>query len=137
MKRWAGAGLAVLALSVGGWAGGWQGLVLAFSVTVFWLLLQFSRALRALKSAGNAPVGHVESAVMLHARLQPGLTMAQLLGLTRSLGRQVAEQPPTWAWTDAGGVRVEVVFDADGRCRQGSLHRPQAGAAPIDSVRPS
>ena len=62
-----GWGLALVAV-VAGWLGyGWRGLVLAVTVIVFWLLLQFSRSLRALQRAGQRPVGTVANAVMLHA----------------------------------------------------------------------
>ena len=39
-----------LAALVAGYVGyGWPGVVLALSVVVFWMLLQFSRALRAMR----------------------------------------------------------------------------------------
>ena len=72
---WALAGL-LLALA---WQGyGWRGVLVAVTAIVFWLLLQFNRALRVMKNAGQAPVGHVPSAVMLNAKLKPGMTMLQL-----------------------------------------------------------
>jgi hypothetical protein len=88
---------------------GWQGLVLAVSVVVFWLLLQFSRALRAMKQAGQAPVGQVPSAVMLNAALKPGMTLLQVIQITRSLGRRTGAEgadPECWEWADEGGARV-------------------------------
>ena len=110
MTAWLGWGLAVAALAVGYASYGWPGVVLALGVVVFWLLLQFSRALRALRVASERPVGQVPSAVMLHAKLRSGLRLPQVLGLTRSLGQRVAETPETWAWRDDGGdeVRVEL-----------------------------
>ena len=54
--------LAVVATALAWYQYGWQGVVLAISVIVFWLLLQFSRAIRAMKNAGAAPIGHVGSA---------------------------------------------------------------------------
>jgi hypothetical protein len=63
--------LAVAAVAVG-WLGyGWKGVVLAVTVVVFWLLLQFSRALRVMRAGRRRPVGTVPNAVMLHARLRP------------------------------------------------------------------
>lgn len=104
---WALAGAALFA----GWqAYGWQGLVFAITLIVFWLVLQFNRALRIMKNAASAPVGHVDSAVMLHARLQPRMTLMQVVALTRSLGRKLNDEPPTWAWSDAGGATVTLVF---------------------------
>ncbi|HMO45057.1 MAG TPA: hypothetical protein PKB14_03390 [Rubrivivax sp.] len=117
--------LAVLAIAAGyaGW--GWRGVVLGVTVVVFWLLLQFSRSLRVLKNAAGAPVGHVDSAVMLHGKLQRGMTLLQVLALTRSLGQRLAENPERWGWADAGGVRVELEFDG-GKLRSWALIRCEA-----------
>ena len=106
-------GWALMALAfAAGWIGwGWRGLALAFTVVVFWLLLQFSRSLRVLRTAGANPVGRVPSAVMLHSRLQPGLTLLQVITLTRSLGRRVTEEPEAWGWADESGASVELRFE--------------------------
>ena len=120
-------------LAVGGLAYGWQGLVLAISIVVFWLLLQFSRSLRALRNAGLAPVGSVASAVMLHSRLNTGMTLVQVLALSRSLGERV--DPPSagaeesWRWRDGGGASVTVDLRG-GRVRTWLLQRPGETAAP-------
>jgi hypothetical protein len=106
--------LAALALVVGYFAYGWRGVVLAITIVVFWLLLQFSRALRAMRLAGAAPVGKVPSAVMLNARLKRGMTLVQVIGITRSLGERVngAEQPQdVWRWRDDGGAAVALTFE--------------------------
>jgi hypothetical protein len=102
--------LAALALAVGYLQWGWQGVVLAVTVIVFWLLLQFSRALRVLRNAGQAPVGQVPNAVMLHTKLQRGQRLPEVLKFTKSLGIKVADDPETFEWRDAGGdaVRVEL-----------------------------
>lgn len=114
--------LAAAALVVG-WRGwGWPGVALACSAIVFWLLLQFSRALRVLRLAADAPLGQVDSAVMLLAKLRAGLPMQRVIVLTRSLGRRIADDPPTWAWADAGGAEVRVVFER-GRCARWVLNR--------------
>ena len=120
-----GWGLAVLAIAAGyvGW--GWRGVVLGVTVIVFWLLLQFSRSLRVLRSAAEAPVGHVASAVMLHGKLQRGMTLLQVLTLTRSIGTRLAETPERWGWADAGGVRVELEF-AHGKLESWALIRDEA-----------
>jgi hypothetical protein len=123
-------GLAAAALGVGWLSYGWQGLVLAVTIIVFWLLLQFSRALRALRKAGNAPVGRVASAVMLHSRLREGMTLVQVLALTGSLGERV--EPPaggdeSWRWRDEGDLSVTVHLSA-GRTRSWVLQRPEAEA---------
>lgn len=102
--------LAALAIAVGYAQWGWRGVVLAVTVIVFWFLLQFSRALRVLRNASQAPVGHVASAVMLQSKLHQGQRLPQILALTRSLGRKLADEPETFEWRDAGGdaVRVEL-----------------------------
>lgn len=118
-----------------GWrAGGWPGVLLAATVTVFWLLLQFSRAMREMKRAGRAPLGRVPSAVMLNARLQRGMTMLQVIGLTRSLGSRVAATTSpsgsgdVWRWQDDGGSHVTLTFGS-GRLLAWQLWRPPEAAA--------
>ncbi|HEX6705083.1 MAG TPA: hypothetical protein VF169_10010 [Albitalea sp.] len=101
---------------------GWQGVLFAASAIVFWLLLQFNRAVRAMKNAADAPVGHVDSAVMFNAKLKPGMPMMQVVTLTKSLGRKVSDTPETWAWSDADST-VTLVFDK-GRLQSWVLQRP-------------
>ncbi len=119
--------LAAAALAAGWFAYGWQGLVLAVTLVVFWLLLQFSRALRALRKAGAAPIGRVASAVMLHSRLREGMTLVQVLDQSGSLGERVdprvegAEE--SWRWRDEGDVSVTVHL-CGGRCKRWELRRP-------------
>lgn len=100
--------LAVAAIAIGWVQWGWQGVVLAATMIVFWLLLQFSRALRTLRNAGRAPLGHVASAAMLNARLHPGMRLPQVLALTKSLGQKIADDPETFEWADPGGDRVRL-----------------------------
>jgi len=111
MNNAIGWALAALATGVGYAQWGWRGVVLAVTLIVFWLLLQFSRALRVLRTAGQAPVGHVQSAVMLHTRLQTGQRLPQILALTKSLGVKTGDAPEAYEWRDAGGdaVRIELV----------------------------
>ncbi|WP_119354984.1 hypothetical protein [Azohydromonas sediminis] len=109
---------------------GWRGLVLAASVIVFWLLLQFSRAMRVMRRAGAAPVGEVGSAVMLHAKLHAGMRLLDVLPLAGALGRKVADAPETFEWRDASGARVRVEFER-GRCVRWTLSRPDD--APADA----
>jgi len=105
--------LAALAVAIGYVQWSWQGAALAVTMIVFWLLLQFSRALRVLRNAGRAPVGHVDNAVMLHARLQRGQRLPQILALTRSLGVRHGNggDPEMFEWRDDAGdaVRIELV----------------------------
>ena len=111
MKSLLGWGMAVVAVAVGYQGWGWRGVVLAVTVTVFWLLLEFSRSLRVLREAGSAPLGTVANAVMFNAKLQKGMRLPQVLRLTRSLGRQLAPEPEeVWAWADGGGDEVRVTL---------------------------
>ena len=119
--------LAAAALIAGWRAYGWPGVALAATVTVFWLLLQFSRALRVLRKASGAPVGSVGSAVMLHAGLQKGMALAQVIKLAGSLGEKAASSAATeesWRWRDDGGAAV-LVHLAGGRVARWELVRPQ------------
>ncbi len=122
--------LAVAAVALGYLQWGWMGVLLAVSGIVFWLLLQFTRALRAMRTAGGAPVGHVASAVMLQARLKTGMRLMDIILLTRSLGEKLADDPETFRWTDASGASVTLAL-VKGRCVRWALARPaDPGAAP-------
>jgi Flp pilus assembly protein TadB len=123
MSTFAGWTLATLALVAGYIGYGWRGVLLAATFIVFWLLLQFSRALRVMRLAAQAPVGHVASLVMLHAGLHAGMQMMDVVKLTRSLGRKLHDEPEASAWRDDSGAEVEVEF-AGGRCMKWRLVRP-------------
>jgi len=123
MNPWLGWALAAAALGAGWWGYGVRGIALALTVIAFWLLLQFNRLVRVMRAAGESPVGHVDSAVMLHSKLQPGLTMAKVVALTKSLGRCVDEAREVYAWADDGGSSVTITF-ANGRCADWVLARP-------------
>src|SRR4051794_17751781 len=103
--------LALLAVLAGWRAYGAAGVALGGTLIVFWLVLQFNRGLRAMRMAGDAPVGYVDSAVMLNAKLRSGMQMIQVLKLTKSLGRRVDPGADVFAWTDGGGVAVTVTFE--------------------------
>jgi hypothetical protein len=119
-----GWGLAVLGIASGyvGW--GWPGVVLGVTAVVFWLLLQFSRSLRVLKKAAGSPLGHVDSAVMLHSKLKAGMPLMQVLVLTRSLGTKLSEAPERWGWADPGGARISLEFER-GKLQSWTLAREQ------------
>ena len=123
MNPWIGWGLAFAALVAGWFSYGWQGLALAFSVVVFWLLIQFNRSVRVMRAAAESPIGRVDSAVMLQSKLRVGLPMLNVVTLTKSLGQHLGETPETWGWSDASGAEVHIVFDK-GRCVSWSLNRP-------------
>jgi hypothetical protein len=97
-------------------------------VIVFWLLLQFSRSVRVMSQAAQSPVGHVDSAVMLHAKLKTGMRLLDILPLTRSLGEKVDEgmgDPETFIWRDTSGASVRVELRG-GRCTRWELQRETA-----------
>ena len=123
MNPFLGWALAALLVAAAWKAYGWQGVAVAATVVVFWLLLQFNRAMRAMKNASSAPIGHIDSAVMLNAKLRVGMAMLQIVSLTRSLGQRIGEAPEVYTWTDAGGSQVCVSFDK-GRCVSWTLNRP-------------
>jgi hypothetical protein len=115
------------------WRGyGWPGLAFAVSATVFWLLLTFNRAVRVMRNAGAAPVGHVASAVMFHAGLAHGMTMLQIVSKTKSLGRKIAGSEDDWRWSDDSGASVVLHFER-GRLERWGIERapePEVGTDP-------
>lgn len=126
MNQWIGGALALAALVLGGVLYGWKGVILALTGVVFWLLMQFTRLMRVMRMAGSSPVGHVDSAIMLNAKLKPGMKLVDVLPLTLSLGRKTADTPETYVWADQGGISVEVVLE-QGRVSRWTLQRPEAG----------
>lgn len=126
MNPWIGVGLALLALLLGGALLGWQGVMFATTGIVFWLLLQISRLMRVMKTAGAAPMGSVANAVMMSAKLHAGMKLVDLITLTGSLG--VKQAPETYRWQDAGGDAVDVVL-RKGRLAEWRLVRADADTA--------
>jgi hypothetical protein len=120
--------LAALSTALGYMVYGWQGVALAVSAMVFWLLLQFSRAMRVMRIAGQAPVGTVPSAVMLQAKMRAGMRLMDIILLTRSLGEKLAEDPETFRWRDPGGDTVEAEL-VGGRVRTWRFSRAGETAA--------
>lgn len=127
MSPGVGWALAFAALIAGWFSYGGPGLALALTVIVFWLLIQFNRSVRVMRDAADAPIGHVPSAVMLHAKLRVGLPMLQIVKLTKSLGRRLSESPEVWAWADESGAEVRIVLDK-GLCTSWKLTRPEEAA---------
>jgi uncharacterized protein (DUF58 family) len=124
--------LAALAIAMGYVQWGWQGALLGVTLAVFWLLLQFSRVMRVMRVAGESPKGQVPNAVMLNARLKPGMRLIEILALTKSLGERMdgdagAAGVERWRWRDAGGDEVHVTL-GNGRCTEWQLVR----AAPAE-----
>ena len=127
------AGVAVVAMAYRSW--GWQGVLLALGGIVFWLLLHFNRMLSALKKAADRPIGYIPSAVMLNAKLKPGVTLLHVIAMTRSLGDLKSpkdEQPEIFRWTDPGESHVTCDF-MGGKLVRWELVRPQvADEAPAN-----
>jgi hypothetical protein len=106
---------------------GWPGVAMAASGIVMWMLLHFTRIMKVMQRAANRPVGYVDSAVMLNAKLRPGVNLLHVVAMTRALGEQVSPkeaQPELYRWTDGGGSRVTCEF-ADGKLVKWELFRPQ------------
>lgn len=97
------------AVVAGWWMYGWPGLALALTMIVFWLVLQFNRATRVMRNAGQRPVGQIDSVVMTQARLEPGMTMLEVLPLTGCLGVKLNPRDE-WQWSDAGGNDLVLIF---------------------------
>jgi hypothetical protein len=107
---------------------GWAGLAAAATGLVMWLLLHFSRMMQVLKRATNRPIGYVDSAVMLNAKLKPGMTLMHVVAMTKSLGALQGEkdaQPEVFRWTDGTQSRVTCTF-VGGKLAHHELFRPEA-----------
>lgn len=124
--------VAILVLTIGAWRQfGWAGIALAAAGVVMWVLLHFTRLMHILKKAADRPIGHVASAVMLHARLQKGMALVHVIAMTKSLGELQTpkdQQPEIFTWTDGGQSSVTCTF-MDGKLLAWSLQRP-----PSDTV---
>lgn len=108
---------------------GLQGFAAAMTLVVFWLLLQFNRALRVMRRAGAQPIGWVPSTVMLHAALKVGMPMLEVVAKAKSLGVKVGASDDVWRWHDEGGSTLTLHFDK-GRLQRWTLERPEGSAAP-------
>lgn len=119
----------VLLVFVGYRAGGWGGVALAAGGLLLWLLLHFTRLMHVLKRAAARPLGYVDSAVMLNAKLKTGVTLLHVVALTRALGEQRSprdSQPELFRWTDASDSSVTCEFQ-QGKLVRWELKRPPAG----------
>ena len=113
--------------------GGWAGLALAGSALVLWFLLYYTRLINVMKRAADRPIGYVDSAVMLNAKLKPRSALLHVIALTRSLGERLSPEgaePEVYRWTDAGGSQVTAEFRG-GKLAGWRLDRPEP---PIDEA---
>jgi hypothetical protein len=119
---------------------GWQGVAVVSGGLVMWLLLHYTRLITVLKKAANRPIGFVGSAVMLNAKLKPGVTLMHVIAMTNSLGALQSpkdEQPELFRWTDGTDSHVTCEFRG-GKLVRWTLVRPgqeqppetSGGAAP-------
>ncbi len=118
------AGVAVVVLAYRGF--GWAGVAAAVGGLMMWLLLHFTRMMQVLRRAANRPIGYVDSAVMLNAKLKPGMTLLHVVAMTRSLGALQSDkdaQPEVFRWTDGGQSHVTCTF-VGGKLAQHELFRP-------------
>lgn len=124
--RW-GVALAMIACSyLAHRAYGWPGLALVAGGLVMWALLHITRMLAVLRRAAQRPIGTVASAVMLHSRLERGMTLLQVLALTRALGAQPGDPSSPveqYRWTDASDASVHCTFE-NGKLALWELLRP-------------
>lgn len=130
VKKFAIPLVCVAALVLAGRGYGWPGVALVGGGVVMWLLLHFTRMLRVLQRAANRPVGYVGSAVMLNAKLKPGMSLLHVVAMTQSLGQLLSEreaQPEVFRWSDGGASHVTCEF-AGGKLASHALSRPDAQA---------
>ena len=122
-------GLAILVVT-GLRSYGWMGVAAVGGGVARWALLHFTRLMNVMKKAANRPMGYVGSAVMLNARLKPGVNLMHVMAMTQSLGERLSAenaQPEVYRWTDGTQSHVTCEF-ANGRLQKWTLERPQAEA---------
>lgn len=113
---------------------GWAGVALVAGGIVMWMLLHFTRMMKVLQRASKRPIGYCDSAVMLNAKLRPGVNLLHVVAMTRALGEQLSpkeQQPEVFRWTDGSASSVTCEF-ANGKLVKWELFRPpQAPAEPV------
>lgn len=120
----------VVLLLVGYAAWGWPGVALVAGGVLLWLLLHFTRVMHVLKRAADRPIGYVDSAVMLQAKLRPGLSLLDVVALTRALGEPLhMDQTPLerYRWRDPSQAEVSCEF-LHGRLQRWDFRRPEMPA---------
>ena len=124
----------VIGLVLVGYASaGWPGVAAVVGGLVMWALLHFTRLMNVMKKAANRPMGYVGSAVMLNARLKPGVNLMQVMAMTQSRGERLSAenaQHGVYRWTDGTQSHVTCGF-ANGRLQKWTLERPQVEAEAV------
>ena len=106
---------------------GGQGVWMAVGGVLMWALLHYTRMVNVMQRAARNPVGYVGSAVMLNAKLRPGVNLLHVVALTRSLGTLVSpqgQQSEVYTWADGSESVVTCEF-LHGRLQRWQLQRPQ------------
>ena len=104
----------------------WPGIAVVVTFLVFGILLHFTRLMTILKRAANRPIGYVDSAVMLNAKLKPCATLMHVVAMTRSLGLLKSPkdvQPEVFEWRDGSESIVTCTF-VGGKLASHMLVRP-------------
>ena len=105
---------------------GWAGVAAVGGGLVMWLLLHWTRMMTVMKRAADRPIGWVASAVMLNARLQPGVNLMHVVAMTQSLGEQLSQpnaDPEVYRWKDGTESTVTCEF-RHGKLVKWELVRP-------------
>lgn len=114
----------------------WGGVAIAVGALVMWLLLHLTRTMQVLRRAADRPIGYVGSAVMLNAKLKPGVTLLHVVAMTRALGALQSPkntQPELYRWTDGTQSHVTCEF-RDGKLVKWEIFRP---GPPPDETAPT
>ena len=115
---------------------GWMGVAAVTGGLVMWALLHITRTMQVLKKAADRPIGYVASAVMLNAKLKPGVTLMHVVAMTRAIGelRSPKEtQPEIFRWTDGSNSYVDCTFN-HGRLVSWQMYRPPQDDAPAPAI---
>ena len=110
-----------------------QGILTVSGGLVMWALLHYTRLMNVMQKARHSPIGYVGSAVMLNAKLKPGVNLMHVIAMTRALGEQLSaegQEPEVYRWTDGTQSHVTCEF-VGGRLARWELVRP---APPQDTT---
>ena len=121
--------LGIVVLVIAAWrAYGPQGILTVSGGLVMWGLLHYTRLMNVMQKARHNPIGYVASAVMLNAKLKPGVNLMHVMAMTQSLGERLSPadtDPEIYRWTDGTQSHVTCEF-IHGRLQKWTLERPQA-----------
>jgi hypothetical protein len=117
---------------------GWAGAALVLGGVIMWMLLHFTRMMKVLQRAADRPVGYCDSAVMLNAKLKPGVNLLHVMAMTRAIGELLSQEgvdPELFRWTDSTGSHVTCEFKG-GKLAQWTLYRPQEAQEELPGAAP-